>query len=89
MPNPAHPAHKVRYLTVSGPGVVNSVLGTIQSCYSGKICYYAARYGKSQTQWLITSGGYCDGAILEFNGENARGKRVGYALLEIANKYCP
>lgn len=55
----------------------------------GRICYYAARYGNSQTQWLITSGGYCDGAILEFDGRNARGKRVGYAFLEIANKYCP
>jgi hypothetical protein len=76
-------------VTVSGPRVANSALGTIQSCYSGHTCYYAVRYGSSQTQWLITSGPYCDGAILEFNGENARGKRVGYAFLEISNKYCP
>jgi hypothetical protein len=76
-------------VTVSGPRVFNSALGTIQSCYSGHICYYIARYGSSQTQWLITSGGYCDRATLEFDGENARGKRVGYAFLEIANKYCP
>ena len=64
-------------VTVSGPKVVNSALGTIRSCYSGHICYYAARYGSSQTQWLITPGPNCDGAILEFNGENARDKRVG------------
>jgi hypothetical protein len=76
-------------VTVSGPGVVKSALGTIRSCYSGYICYYAKRYGGSQTQWLITSGEYCGGAILEFMGENARDKRVGYAFLEIANKYCP
>ena len=76
-------------VTVSGPGVVNSALGTIKSCYSGQTCYYAERYGTSPTQWLITSGGYCGRAILEFMGENVRGKSVGYAFLEIANKYCP
>ena len=76
-------------VTVSGPGVVNSALGTIQSCYSGHICYYVERDGSSQTQWLITSGGRCGSATLEFTGENARGKQVGYAFLEIANKYCP
>jgi hypothetical protein len=76
-------------VTVSGPGVVFSALGTIRSCYSGHNCYNAKRYGSSQTQWLITSGTYCGGAILEFNGRNARGNRVGYAFLEISNKYCP
>jgi hypothetical protein len=76
-------------VTVSGPGVVKSALGTIQSCYSGQTCYYAARDGSSKTQWLITPGPVCGGAILEFNGENARGKRVGYTFLEINNKYCP
>jgi hypothetical protein len=76
-------------VTVSGPRVVNSALGTIKSCYSGLTCYNAKRYGSSQTQWLITPGGYCGGAILEFMGENARGKHVGYAFLEIANQYCP
>jgi predicted small lipoprotein YifL len=76
-------------VTVSGPRVVSSALGTIQSCYSGYNCYNVARYGSSQTQWLITSGSYCGGAILEFEGENARGRHVGYAFLEIANKYCP
>jgi hypothetical protein len=76
-------------VTVSGPRVVNSALGTIQSCYSGQICYNAERDGSSQTQWLITPGSVCGGAILEFNGESARGKQVGYAFLEISNKYCP
>ena len=76
-------------VTVSGPGVVGSALGTIKSCYSGRTCYYAQREGSSQTQWRITPGAYCDGAILEFNGKNAGGRRVGYAFLEIANKYCP
>jgi hypothetical protein len=76
-------------VTVSGPGVVNSALGAIRSCYSGQTCYYVGRDGSSQTQWLITPGSVCGGAILEFNGKNARGKRVGYAFLEIANKYCP
>lgn len=76
-------------VTVSGPRVVSSALGTIQSCYSGYNCYNVARYGSGQTQWLITSGSYCGRAILEFEGENARGRHVGYAFLEIANKYCP
>ena len=76
-------------VTVSGPGVVNSALGSITSCYSGHLCYNAERDGSSQTRWLITSGKYCGGAILEFTGENARGRRVGYAFLEIANDYCP
>lgn len=76
-------------VTVSGPRVVNSALGRIQSCYSGYTCYNVGREGGSQTQWLITSGRYCGRAILEFMGENARGKGVGYAFLEIANRYCP
>ncbi len=76
-------------MTVSGPGVVNSALGRIKSCYSGHNCYNAERAGGSQTQWLITPGALCGGAILEFTGKNALGKRVGYAFLEIANRYCP
>lgn len=76
-------------VTVSGPGVVNSVLGTIQSCFSGQNCYNAERYSSSKTQWLITSGAYCGGADLEFDGQNARGHRVGYFFLGIDNKYCP
>jgi hypothetical protein len=76
-------------VTVSGPGVVNSALGTITSCYSGHLCYYAERDGNSETQWLITPGTSCGKATVEFMAENARGKRVGYAFLEIANKYCP
>ncbi len=76
-------------VTVSGPGVVDSALGTIRSCYSGHNCYNAERNGSSQTQWLITPGALCGGAILEFRGKNTRGRRVGYAFLEISNKYCP
>jgi hypothetical protein len=76
-------------VTVSGPGVVNSALGAIKSCYSGHNCYNVERDGSSQTQWLVTPGALCGGAILEFTGRNAAGKRVGYAFLEIANKYCP
>jgi hypothetical protein len=75
-------------VTVTGPKVVNSDLGNIQSCYSGHICYYAERVAGSQTQWLITPGQRCGGAILEFTGANAHGKQVGYAFLEIANRHC-
>lgn len=75
-------------VTVSGPKVVNSALGRIKSCYSGYSCYYVERDGSSRTQWLITSGEYCGGAILEFTAKNAHHRRVGYAFLEIANKYC-
>ena len=75
-------------VTVSGPGVVNSSLGHITSCYSGQICYNAERVGSSQTQWRITSGEVCGGAIVEFLGENVSGAVVGYAFLKVANKYC-
>ena len=76
-------------VTVTGPKVVNSALGDIQSCYSGHICYYAKRLGGSGTQWVIMPGKRCGGATLEFTGEDAHAKQVGYAFLEIANRYCP
>jgi hypothetical protein len=75
-------------VTVSGPRVVGSELGTIRSCYSDNNCYNVERDASSQTQWVITSGAYCGGAILEFTGKNATGKHVGYTFLEITNHYC-
>jgi hypothetical protein len=74
-------------VTVGGPGVVHSSLGRINSCYSGYECFNAARNGDG-THWLITSGTYCGGGILEFLGKNSRHHVVGYAFLEIRNKYC-
>ena len=75
-------------VTVSGPGVVGSTLGDIKSCYNANDCYNADRDPSNQTQWVITSGKFCGGAILEFTGRNARGKQVGYAFLDITNHYC-
>jgi hypothetical protein len=76
-------------VTVSGPGVVNSSLGRINSCFSGYQCYYIERYGSSQVEWLITSGKACGGADVEFYGEDGGGNEVGYFFLKVANKYCP
>jgi hypothetical protein len=76
-------------VTVSGPGVVNSYLGKLNGCFSGKLCYNAERYGSSQTQWLITSGTHCGGADVEFDGVNASGGVVGYFFLKVSNRYCP
>jgi len=76
-------------VTVSGPHVVNSYLGRINGCFSGRTCYNAERVGSSEVQWLITSGDACGGADVEFVGVNARGKDVGYFFLKVANKYCP
>jgi hypothetical protein len=76
-------------VTVSGPGVVNSYLGHITSCFSGQICYNAERKGTSQVKWRITSGAYCSAADVEFDGVNARGATVGYFFLKVTNKYCP
>jgi hypothetical protein len=76
-------------VTVSGPGVVNSYLGQINSCYSGKLCYFVEREGSSQTQWRFTPGTVCGGAEVEFDGINARGRRVGYTFLQLNNTYCP
>jgi hypothetical protein len=76
-------------VTVSGPSVVNSYLGTLNSCFSGKLCYNLERVGDSQTRWRITPGTFCGGADIEFFGVNARGKEVGYTFLGYLNKYCP
>jgi hypothetical protein len=75
-------------VTVSGPGVVNSYLGSLNGCFNAKLCYNAERVGSSQTQWLITSGRSCGGADVEFLGVDALGEQVGYAFLKVANKYC-
>jgi hypothetical protein len=75
-------------VTVSGPGVVNSYLGSLNDCFNAKLCYNAERVGSSQTQWLITSGRSCGGADVEFLGVDALGEQVGYAFLKVANKYC-
>lgn len=76
-------------VTVSGPGVVNSYLGRLNGCFSGKICYNAEREGSSQVQWRITSGRVCGGADVEFYGVNASGGKVGYFFLRVSNRYCP
>jgi hypothetical protein len=76
-------------VTVSGPKVVSSDLGSIKSCFNAQNCYNAQRYGSSQTQWLITSGSSCSGADVEFDGFNAHGQRTGYFFLGVKNKYCP
>jgi hypothetical protein len=76
-------------VTVSGPGVVNSYLGHITSCFSGQICYNAERKGSNQTKWRISSGQYCSAADVEFLGVNASGAEVGYFFLKVTNKYCP
>jgi hypothetical protein len=76
-------------VTVSGPGVVNSYLGKLNSCFNGKLCYNAEREGSSQIQWRITSGRACGGADIEFFGVDANGNKVGYAFLKSANLYCP
>ncbi len=75
-------------VTVTGPGVVSSHLGTIQGCFSGYTCYNVQREGGSETQWRITSGRYCGRADLEFDGVNASGEQVGYFFLGIRNKHC-
>ncbi|MGA8325475.1 MAG: hypothetical protein WB757_05270 [Candidatus Cybelea sp.] len=83
-----HTKHGI-IVTVSGPKVVSSDLGSIKSCFNAQNCYNAQRYGSSQTQWLITSGSSCSGADVEFDGFNAHGQRTGYFFLEVKNKYCP
>jgi hypothetical protein len=76
-------------VTVSGPGVINSYLGKLNGCFSGKLCYNAEREGSSQVQWRITSGRACGGADVEFDGVNASGGQVGYFFLRVSNRYCP
>lgn len=83
--------HKKRgiVVTVSGPGVVNSYLGRLTSCFNGQICYNAERVGDSNTQWRITPGASCGTADVEFDGVDSSGAEVGYFFLKVANKYCP
>lgn len=76
-------------VTVGGHRVVNSYLGRINACIGSKLCYYAERYGSSETEWLITPGRDCGNADVEFMGENADGKVIGYAFLKVSNRYCP
>ena len=75
-------------VTVSGPGVVSSHLGTIKGCFSGYTCYKVKREGGSETQWRITPGGYCGRADVEFDGVDASGEQVGYFFLGVRNKHC-
>jgi hypothetical protein len=83
-----HTKHGI-VVTVSGPKVAGSDLGSIKSCFNAQNCYNAERYGSSQMQWLITSGSSCSAADVEFDGYNARGHKVGYFFLGLKNKYCP
>jgi hypothetical protein len=76
-------------VTVAGPKVVNSYLGALNSCFSGKQCYYVERDGSSRTQWLFKSGSACGGADVEFYGVDAQGNNVGYFFLKVSNRYCP
>jgi hypothetical protein len=76
-------------VTVSGHGVVNSYLGSLNGCFNGYLCYNAERYGSSQTQWLITSGSSCGAADVQFMGVDSHGNVVGYFFLKVSNHYCP
>jgi hypothetical protein len=74
-------------VTVSGPGVVDSIVEKSNPCFNGKVC--VNRDGSGLTQWRITSDKSCGNADIKFLGLNSRHNRVGYALLKVANKYCP
>lgn len=76
-------------VTVSGPGVVNSYLATLNACFNGKLCYFAEREGSSQTQWRFMPGRACGSADIEFYGVDALGSKVGRAFLKSRNTYCP
>jgi hypothetical protein len=76
-------------VTVGGPGVVNSYLTKLNSCFNHKICYNAQREGSSQVQWRISPGLACGAADIEFVGIDAGSQEVGHAFLKSANKYCP
>ncbi|HEY2474190.1 MAG TPA: hypothetical protein VGI19_05250 [Candidatus Cybelea sp.] len=76
-------------VTVSGPHVTNSYLGRLNACIGNKLCYNAEREGNSQVQWRITSGRDCGNAEVEFVGVNENDHEVGYAFLDLKNKYCP
>lgn len=76
-------------VTVSGPHVINSYLGRLNFCIGDKLCYNAEREGSSQVQWRITSGRDCGNADVEFVGVDENDHEVGYAFLDLKNKYCP
>jgi hypothetical protein len=76
-------------VTVSGPGVVNSYLRELNGCFSHKLCYNVDREGSSYTKWRFTSGKYCGGASVPFEGVNASGTVVGNFFLKLSNRYCP
>lgn len=76
-------------VAVTGPGVVNSYLGELNGCFSDKLCYNVEREGSSYTKWRFTSGKYCGGASVTFEGVNASGKVVGKFFLKLSNRYCP
>lgn len=76
-------------VTVTGPGVVNSYLGELNGCFSDRLCYNVEREGSSYTQWRFTSGKYCGGASVKFEGVNAGGRLVGNFFLKLSNRYCP
>jgi hypothetical protein len=76
-------------VTVKGHGVVSSDLGKLTSCFNGRICYNAERYGSSERKWLITPGSSCGSADVEFDAFDANGREVGYFFLKVSNRYCP
>ena len=76
-------------VTVSGPGVVNSYVDTLNSCSHNRLCYNLQRERSSQTQWRITHGRDCGRADIEFDAVDSRGKEIGHAFLDVVNQYCP
>jgi hypothetical protein len=76
-------------VTVSGSGVVDSVVEKLRACSNDKICYNLSRAGSGLTQWRVTSGRACGVADVKFFGLDSAHNKVGYAFLKVANKYCP
>lgn len=76
-------------VTVGGPHVAISYLTRLNSCASGKFCYYIERDGNSNVKWLVTPGKDCGGADIKFIGDNGGGEEIGYAFLRVKNTYCP
>jgi hypothetical protein len=76
-------------VTVSGSGVVDSVVEKLSACSNGKVCYKLNRADSSLTQWRVASGRACGVADIKFFGLDSAHNRVGYAFLKVANKYCP
>jgi hypothetical protein len=76
-------------VTVSGPGVVDSVVEKLRTCSNDKVCYNLNRAGSGLTQWRLTSGRACGVADIRFFGLDSAHNKVGYAFLKATNKYCP